>query len=153
MDVINRWKNGQTGMPIIDAHMRELKATGFMSNRGRVVVASYLALDLRQDWRFGAYHFEEYLIDHDVHQNYGNWNMAAGVGPGRLDQKNVVHQSWTYDRKGEFIRMWVPELRNVPESYIHSPWNLPPYQRKMIKLTIGDQLEQGCEQLYPAPIP
>ena len=67
-------------MPIVDAFMRELNATGFMSNRGRQIVASYLALDLRQDWRFGAAHFEEMLLDHDVLSNYGSWNSIVGVG-------------------------------------------------------------------------
>ena len=69
-----------------------------------------MALDLRQDWRFGAHHFEEMLLDHDVHSNYGNWNAAAGVGPGRVNYFNVLRQAHTYDRKGAFVRMWVPEL-------------------------------------------
>jgi len=125
-------------MPIVDAFMRELKFTGFMSNRGRQIVASYLALDLKQDWRIGAHHFEEYLLDHDVHSNYGNWNAAAGVGPGRVNFFNVLRQAHQYDRKGEFVRLWVPELAKVPESYIHDPWNMPRGQRKMLKLSIGD---------------
>lgn len=90
LTLINKWKWGQTGMPIVDAFMRELNATGFMSNRGRQIVASYLALDLKQDWRVGAHHFEEMLLDHDVHSNYGNWNAAAGVGPGRVNYFNVL---------------------------------------------------------------
>ena len=114
-----------TGMPLIDALMREMFHSGFMSNRGRQIVACYLALDLKQDWRFGAHHFEEFLLDHDVHSNYGNWNAAAGVGPGRINYFNVLRQSHQYDRNGEFIRLWVPELRNVPENYIHDPWNMP----------------------------
>ena len=101
-------------MPYIDAHMRELKATGYMSLRGRVVVASYLVVDLQQDWRIGAHIFEELLIDHDVHLNYGNWNIRAGVGPNKLEHKNVFQQSQMYDPTGEFIRIWVPELRKVP---------------------------------------
>lgn len=67
-------------MPIIDAFMRELNANGFMSNRGRQIVASYLCIDLKQDWRYGAHHFEEKLIDHDVYSNYASWNAAAGIG-------------------------------------------------------------------------
>ena len=139
-------------MPIVDAFMRELNATGFMSNRGRQIVASYLALDLRQDWRCGAAHFEEMLLDHDVHSNYGNWNAAAGVGPGRVNYFNVLRQAHMYDRKGEFTRLWCPELANVPENYIHDPWNMPRGQRKMLKITIGDQIEPGCDVCYPAPI-
>lgn len=66
MEIVNRWKEGRTGMPLIDALMRELNATGFMPNRGRMIVACYLTMDLKQDWRYGAHHFEEKLIDHDV---------------------------------------------------------------------------------------
>ena len=77
-------------MPIIDAFMRELNTTGFMSNRGRQIVGSYLALDLKQDWRFGAHHFEEMLIDHDVQSNYVGWNAIAGLGPGRINFFNTL---------------------------------------------------------------
>jgi len=77
-------------MPIVDAFMRELKFTGFMSNRGRQIVASYLALDLKQDWRIGAHHFEQMLIDHDVHSNYASWNSSAGVGLTRVRHFHVV---------------------------------------------------------------
>ena len=90
MDVIKKWKTGMTGMPLIDGLMRELNHSGFMSNRGRQIVASYLTLDLNQDWRFGAHHFEEMLIDHDVHSNYASWNFAAGLGPGKTYHFNVV---------------------------------------------------------------
>ena len=85
-NVIKRWKEASTGYPIIDANMRELNSTGFLSNRGRLVVASFLCLDMRQDWRHGAHYFEEKLIDHDVQSNYGGWNFSAGIGSGR---KNV----------------------------------------------------------------
>eukprot|EP01035_Chromulina_nebulosa_P022463 gene22463-29086_t len=71
------WKEGKTGYPIIDANMRELLLTGFMSNRGRQIVASFLVRDLELDWRLGAHHFEEYLIDYDVDSNWGNWQYAA----------------------------------------------------------------------------
>jgi deoxyribodipyrimidine photo-lyase len=90
LDLINRWKNGTTGIPIIDAFMRELKFSGFMSNRGRQIVASFLTLDLKQDWRYGAQHFEETLIDHDVHSNYASWNFAAGLGPSKVLLFNVI---------------------------------------------------------------
>lgn len=79
-----------TGMPLIDACMRELSQTGWMSNRGRQIVASYFALDLKQDWRFGAHHFEETLIDHDVRCNYGGWSAIAGLGPGRVNFFNTL---------------------------------------------------------------
>jgi deoxyribodipyrimidine photo-lyase len=71
-------------MPFVDALMRELNTTGFMPNRGRMVVASYLTMDLKQDWRYGAHYFEEKLIDHDVASNYGGWNFSSGIGPGQV---------------------------------------------------------------------
>ena len=98
IEIINRWKNGTTGIPIIDAFMRELNLSGFMSNRGRQIVASFLTLDLKQDWRFGAYHFEEKLIDHDVHSNYGSWNCAVGLGPSKVLHFNVIKQSQDFDK-------------------------------------------------------
>jgi deoxyribodipyrimidine photo-lyase len=81
VEKIHRWKSGTTGVPLVDANMRELLATGWMSNRGRQNVASYLVLDLNIDWRVGAEHFEAYLLDHDVCSNYANWNAAAGQCP------------------------------------------------------------------------
>jgi deoxyribodipyrimidine photo-lyase len=79
IQLLEMWKEGRTGMPLVDANMRELSSTGFMSNRGRQNVASYLVLDLGVDWRLGASWFEYHLIDHDVTSNFGNWISAAGV--------------------------------------------------------------------------
>jgi deoxyribodipyrimidine photo-lyase len=79
MQLLEVWKEGCTGMPLVDANMRELSSTGFMSNRGRQNVASYLVLDLGVDWRLGASWFEYHLIDHDVTSNFGNWVSAAGA--------------------------------------------------------------------------
>lgn len=110
IETIKRWKEGKTGMPLIDACMRELNQTGWMSNRGRQIVASYLTLDLKQDWRYGAHHFEEMLIDHDVRSNYGGWSACAGLGPGRVNFFNTLLQSKKFDPKGEYIKLWVPEL-------------------------------------------
>lgn len=90
MDIINRWKTGMTGMPLIDALMRDMNRTGFMSNRGRQIVAAYLTLDLGMDWRYGAHHFEEVLVDHDVTSNYGGWNAASGLGPGKVLNFNAL---------------------------------------------------------------
>ena len=90
VETIQRWKTGNTGMPIVDALMRELNSTGFIGNRGRLIVASYLTMDLQQDWRFGGYHFEEKLIDHDCQSNYGNWNASAGVSGGRPNHFNIL---------------------------------------------------------------
>ncbi len=81
---LEAWKNGLTGYPLVDANMRELAATGFMSNRGRQNVASFLALELNCDWRYGADHFESLLLDYDVYSNWGNWCSAAGMTGGEF---------------------------------------------------------------------
>ena len=104
----------------MDAHMRKLNATGYMSNRGRQNVASFLVRDLQQDWRLGAAYFESRLIDYDVHSNWGNWNYVAGVGNDPREDRyfNLVTQTLRYDSNGEFIIRWVPELRDVPPKEI-----------------------------------
>ena len=89
LELVHKWKSGSTGMPLVDAMMRELNSTGYLSNRGRQVVASYLTFDLQQDWRFGAYHFEKMLIDHDVQSNIGSWSNTAGL-IGRSSAFNVM---------------------------------------------------------------
>jgi len=88
-ETVQRWKKGMTGMPLVDSLIREMNATGFMPNRGRMIVASYLTFDLKQDWRFGAYHFEENLIDHDVASNFGGWSQCAGIA-GRFFAFNCL---------------------------------------------------------------
>jgi len=144
METVKRWREGRTGMPLIDALMRDMNATGFMPNRGRMVVACYLTMDLKQDWRYGAYYFEEKLIDHDVQSNYGGWCFSSGIGPGRVLVFNSLKQSRDFDKKGEYIKMWVPELKNVPLEYIHEPWTMPKTLQSACKTTIGTD--------YPAPI-
>jgi deoxyribodipyrimidine photo-lyase len=84
------WRNGQTGMPIIDAFMRCLNVTGWITGRGRLTVASYLAQDLKQDWRYGAAYFEERLIDHDIEINFMGWAIASNLGPGRGHAFDVI---------------------------------------------------------------
>ena len=98
--------------------MRELKATGWMSNRGRQNVASYLVLDLQVDWRVGADHFESLLPDHDVYSNYGNWNAAAGLFGGRINKFNITKQSKDYDPKGDYIKYWLPVLYHLLYHFI-----------------------------------
>lgn len=128
------WKEGRTGYPFVDACMRELAATGFMSNRGRQNVASFLALDLKIDWRYGAEHFEATLLDHDVYSNWVSWAMAAGVTGGRINKFNVVKQSMDY-KAADFIKLWVPELRKVPAQLIHEPWKMS--KSDLIKFDCG----------------
>lgn len=108
-------------MPIIDALMRDMNATGFMPNRGRMIVACYLTMDLKQDWRYGAHYFEEKLVDHDVCSNYGGWAFSSGLGPGRVLVFNTLKQSRDFDKEGRYIKHWVPELSDVPAEHLHTP--------------------------------
>jgi deoxyribodipyrimidine photo-lyase len=125
-----RWCHGRTGMPLVDANMRELAATGFMSNRGRQVVASYLINDLQQDWRYGAAWFEEHLIDYDPASNWGNWAYLAGVGCDPRHQRafNALRQARQYDPDASFVSLWLPELRHLPQHLRHTPFLLSQLQ-------------------------
>ena len=138
------WKTGQTGHPLVDACMRELAATGFMSNRGRQNVASYLVHELNLDWRLGAAHFEELLVDYTPEANWGNWHAAAGLNGGRLNRFNVVKQGWDYDPSGIHVRLWCPELAKVPPKKIHEPWLMTKDEQQRASCAIG--------QDYPSPI-
>ncbi len=137
-----RWVEGRTGWPLVDANMRELAATGFMSNRGRQNVASFLCLDMGLDWRLGADYFEHALLDYDVASNWGNWVSAAGLTGGRVNKFNIYKQSKDYDKEGEYIRTWVPELANVPAEKIHE-----------MKLSIKDQEAFGVQLGVDYPVP
>jgi deoxyribodipyrimidine photo-lyase len=111
--ILNRVLSGHTGMGLIDAAQRELFWTGYSSNRARQNVASFIAKDLNIDWRLGAEWFECMLIDYDVASNWGNWQYVAGVGndPRENRRFNAVKQAHDYDREGDFITTWIPELR------------------------------------------
>ncbi|GAB1820643.1 cryptochrome/photolyase family protein [Herbidospora sp. RD11066] len=121
------WREGMTGVPIVDAGMRQLRAEGWMHNRARMIVASFLTKTLRLDWRVGADHFEDLLLDADVPNNYGNWQWVAGTGndtrPNRV--LNPVRQAKRFDKDGEYIRRYVPELEHVPTATLHEPWRAP----------------------------
>ncbi|CAE7476192.1 unnamed protein product [Symbiodinium sp. KB8] len=106
-DKLERWKEGKTGDPLVDANMRELGATGFMSNRGRQNVASFLIFDLGVDWRYGAAHFEEYLLDYDPCSNWGNWVAAAGLTGQRINKFNTKKQLSDYDPQREYVNHWL----------------------------------------------
>lgn len=142
MTLFEKWRTGNTGNPMIDANMRELLHTGFMSNRGRQIVASYLTRDMGLDWRLGAMHFESLLIDHDPCQNYGNWTYAAGVGSDPREDRyfNVPKQTRTYDPSFEFIYLWVEESRTWKDTVLLQKLkhgtkqnSLPPPPRKIHK--------------------
>jgi deoxyribodipyrimidine photo-lyase len=144
--LFNAWKEGRTGFPLVDAGMRQLNQTGWMHNRVRMVVASFLTKDLRHDWRKGAAYFETKLMDIETSSNNGGWQWAAstGVDPKPLRIFNPRLQSERFDPEGDYIKRFVPELRRVPAKYIHAPHALPPTLQKEIGCVIGKH--------YPAPI-
>lgn len=110
-ELFELWKNAETGIAFIDANMKELNLTGFMSNRGRQVVASYLVNDLKVNWTWGAAYFEEKLIDYSPASNWGNWAYVAGVGNDPRENRyfNVEKQAKDYDPKGEFVDLWLTQ--------------------------------------------
>ncbi|CAL8468872.1 g8413 [Coccomyxa elongata] len=147
-ELFERWRDGRTGMPLVDANMREMKATGFMSNRGRQNVASYLALDLGLDWRKGADWFESALVDYDVCSNWGNWVAAAGLTGGRINHFNITKQSKDYDEKGDYIRTWVPELSKVPAPSLFEPWRLSRDDQAKFGVQIGVDYPEPPKSRY-----
>jgi len=119
------WKEGRTGVPIVDAAMRQLQEIGWMHNRARMIVASYLVKDLLIDWRWGEAWFMENLLDGDIAANNGGWQWTAGTGTDAAPYFrifNPVLQSAKFDPNGDYIRKWLPELRGVDAKDIHAPW-------------------------------
>ena len=119
-----RWREGTTGFPIIDAAMRQLNATGFMHNRLRMIVAMFLTKDLHIDWRHGERHFMQRLVDGDIAANNGGWQWSAGTGADAAPYfriQNPWSQTQRYDPDGAFIRKWVPELRDVAQARLMAP--------------------------------
>jgi deoxyribodipyrimidine photo-lyase len=127
-DELQRWKDGTTGYPVVDAAMRQLKGIGWMHNRARMIVASFLTKDLLIHWWHGDVHFQQWLIDGDPAANNGGWQWAAGTGTDAQPYFrifNPVSQSKKFDPSGVYIRHWLPELRGVPDKFIHEPWTMP----------------------------
>ena len=119
------WREARTGYPIIDAAMRQLNQTGYMHNRLRMIVASFLVKDLHVDWRWGERYFAEQLIDYDLAANVGGWQWSAGIGTDAQPWFrifNPVTQSENFDPQGKFIRRYLPELAAIADKYIHAPW-------------------------------
>jgi len=133
-----RWADGETGVPFVDANMRELNRTGYMSNRGRQNVASFLADALGVDWRWGAAYFESRLVDYDVASNWGNWAYQAGVGnDSRDDFFDVPSQAEYYDDDAAYVRTWLPELEALPPEYAHRPWRLSEDEQAQYGVELG----------------
>jgi deoxyribodipyrimidine photo-lyase len=140
------WRDGCTGYPVVDAAMRQLKQTGWMHNRARMIAASFLVKDLI-DWRWGERWFMQQLIDGDPAANNGGWQWTAGVGVDAAPYFRVfnpVLQGKKFDPEGAFVRHWVPELANVPGQFIHEPWKMPSNAQRASGCIIGKD--------YAAPI-
>jgi deoxyribodipyrimidine photo-lyase len=121
------WCEGRTGYPIVDAGMRQLLATGWMHNRVRMIVASFLVKDLHVEWMHGARHFMRHLVDADLASNQHGWQWTAGTGtdPAPFFRIfNPVTQGKRFDPEGDYVRRWVPELRGVGGAAAHEPWRL-----------------------------
>jgi deoxyribodipyrimidine photo-lyase len=137
---LDAWKRGLTGVPIVDAGMRQLAREGWMHNRARLLVASFLTRRLAVDWRAGARHFLDLLADGDVANNSGNWQWVAGTGndtrPNRVF--NPIRQAHRFDPEGDYVRRYVPELESVEGGAVHEPWKLEPLLRR--RLTYPDPI-------------
>ena len=147
LDDFDAWAQGRTGYPVVDAAMRQLLQTGWMHNRARMIAASFLTKDLLVDWRWGERHFMQHLIDGDPAANNGGWQWTAGTGTDAAPYFrifNPVTQSQKFDPEGAFIRRFVPELVNVPNEFIHTPWKMPSDLQTRVGCLIGKD--------FPAPI-
>jgi deoxyribodipyrimidine photo-lyase len=144
---LRAWREGCTGYPLVDAAMRQLRHTGYMHNRLRMLAASFLTKDLGIDWRFGERHFAEHLLDYDLAANNGGWQWAASTGCDAQPYFrifNPLQQSIKFDPGGDFIRRYCPELAPLSAKSIHAPWLLSAGEQQAAGLRIGAD--------YPLPI-
>jgi deoxyribodipyrimidine photo-lyase len=145
---LRAWQVGRTGYPLVDAGMRQLRREGWMHNRARLVVGSFLTKDLGLDWRLGERWFMRLLIDGDEANNNGNWQWIASVGvdpqPAYRRLYNPARHQARFDPRGEYVRQHVPELRAVPDEHLAEPWTMPPELQARVGCVIGRD--------YPAPI-
>jgi deoxyribodipyrimidine photo-lyase len=141
------WLHGRTGYPAVDAAMRQLLQTGWMHNRSRMIVASFLCKDLLIDWRWGERWFMQCLLDGDPAANNGGWQWTAGTGTDAAPYFRIFNpttQGKRHDPAGTHVRRWLPELKAVPDKYIHEPWKMPATVQHQTGCLIGKD--------YPSPI-
>ncbi len=138
-ELLEKWKTSQTGVPFVDAVMREINATGYTSIRGRYTAASFLVRDLQVNWTCGAAFFEEKLIDYSPATNWGNWASIAGVGNDPKENRNinVIKQAGEIDPKGVYLKIWVPELSAVTGKQIHTPFFLSDQELAIYNIRLG----------------
>ena len=144
---LNAWKKGMTGYPIVDAGMRELYETGWMHNRIRMVVGSFLVKHLRINWKEGEKYFRNCLLDFNEANNVAQWQWVAGCGADAAPYFrifNPILQGEKFDKQGEYVKRWVPELEKVPSKFIHKPWEMEIKYQEAINTVIGSD--------YPMPI-
>ncbi len=144
---LKAWKKGMTGYPIVDAGMRELYETGWMHNRIRMVVGSFLVKHLRINWIEGEKHFRNCLLDFNKANNIAQWQWVAGCGADAAPYFrifNPILQGEKFDKEGIYVKKWIPELKNVPNKFIHKPWEMELKFQEAIKTFIGKD--------YPSPI-
>jgi len=144
---LNIWKKGITGYPIVDAGMRELYETGWMHNRVRMVVASFLVKHLRIHWMDGEKHFKNCLLDYNQASNVAQWQWVAGCGADAAPYFrifNPILQGEKFDKAGIYTKKWVPELKSMPNEFLHKPWELDKKNQENLKIIIGKD--------YPSPI-
>jgi deoxyribodipyrimidine photo-lyase len=144
---LESWQRGRTGVPIVDAGMRQLWQTGWMHNRVRMIVASFLVKNLRLDWRHGARWFWDTLVDADLASNTMGWQWSAGSGADAAPYFrifNPVLQGEKFDPDGGYVRTYVPEIRSLPPRFVHKPWAMPERERSKLGFELGDA--------YPEPL-
>ena len=142
-----KWKKGLTGYPIVDAGMRELYETGWMHNRVRMIVASFLVKHLRIHWLEGEKYFRNTLLDFNIANNVAGWQWVAGTGADAAPYFrifNPILQGEKFDTKGDYIKKWCPELKNIPNEFLHKPWEMPEELQKEKNIILG--------KTYPLPI-
>ena len=144
---LEAWRRGQTGYPLVDAGMRQLWATGWMHNRVRMVVASFLVKHLMIDWREGEAWFWDTLVDADLASNVQNWQWVAGSGADAAPYFRIFNptaQGHKFDADGAYVRRWVPELRRLPAKWLQAPWTAPNEVLRDAGVRLGDT--------YPRPM-